>query len=51
MFNTHDWIPQRTVDVINVSNAKQRSYFQFNNATFTQYNPGRTVIVGLRGTF
>jgi TonB-dependent receptor len=47
----HTWVPQLTVDVINLTNAEQRSYFQFNNATFTQYDPGRTVIVGLRGRF
>jgi len=45
------WVPQLTIDVINVTNEKQRSYFQFTNATFTQYDPGRTVIVGLRGSF
>jgi hypothetical protein len=45
------WIPQITLDVINVTDEQQRSYFQFNNATFTQYNPGRTVILGLRGSF
>jgi hypothetical protein len=45
------WVPQLTVDVINLTNAEQRSYFQFSNATFTQYDPGRTVIVGLRGSF
>jgi outer membrane receptor protein involved in Fe transport len=44
-------VPQLTLDVINASNSKQRSYFQFTNATFTQYNPGRTVILGLRGSF
>jgi hypothetical protein len=37
--------------VINLTNAKQRAYFQFPNATFTQYDAGRTVIVGLRGSF
>ena len=47
----HTWVPQLTVDVINLTNAEQRSYFQFSNATFTQYDPGRTVIVGLRGSF
>jgi len=47
----HTWVPQLTVDVINLTNEEQRSYFQFNNATFTQYDPGRTVIVGLRGSF
>ena len=52
MFNTTKaWIPQITVDVINLTNAEQRSYFQFTNATFTQYDAGRTVILGLRGSF
>jgi len=51
LFNTHGWVPQLTVDVINLTNAEQRSYFQFSDATFTQYDAGRTVIVGLRGIF
>jgi hypothetical protein len=51
VFNTKGWVPQLTLDVINLSNAEQRSYFQFSNATFTQYNAGRTVILGLRGSF
>lgn len=42
-------LPQLTFDVINLSNAKQRSYFQFDNATFTSYTPGRTFMIGLRG--
>ena len=40
-----------TFDVINLTNAKQRSYFQFENAAFTYYNAGRTFMVGVRGTF
>ena len=51
LFNTKGWVPQLTLDVINLTNAEQRAYFQFPNATFTQYNAGRTVILGLRGTF
>lgn len=42
-------LPQLTFDVTNLANAKQRSYFQFENATFTQYTPGRTFMIGLRG--
>lgn len=42
-------MPQLTFDVTNLTNAEQRSYFQFENATFTQYKPGRTFMVGLRG--
>ncbi|RAK51333.1 TonB-dependent receptor [Phenylobacterium deserti] len=44
-------LPQLTFDVINLTKAKQRSYFQFPNATFTEYEPGRMVMVGLRGRF
>lgn len=42
-------LPQLTFDVTNLANAKQRSYFQFENATFTSYTPGRTFMIGLRG--
>jgi len=44
-------LPQLTFDVVNFTGAKQRSYFQFPNATFTSYDPGRTIMVGLRGRF
>ena len=43
--------PQITFDVVNLSNSKLRSYFQFSNATYTQYNPGRQFLVGVRGSF
>ena len=46
-----NWWPQITFDVINVTKEKQRQYFQFSNATFTQYDPGRTYVVGLRLKF
>jgi len=36
---------------VNIFEAEQRSYFQFENAAFTQYQPGRTVLIGLRGSF
>lgn len=51
MFDVSTFVPQLTLDVINLFDDEQRSYFQFQNATFTQYQPGRTVIVGLRGRF
>jgi TonB-dependent receptor len=51
IFDASTWVPQLTVDVINLTKEKQRSYFQFTNATFSLYDPGRTVIVGLRGRF
>lgn len=45
------WAPQLTLDVINLFNADQRSYFQFQNAAFTLYDPGRQIMIGLRGSF
>ncbi|RUN75932.1 TonB-dependent receptor [Sphingomonas sp. TF3] len=44
-------LPQLTVNVANFTDATLKSYFQFSNDTFTQYKPGRQVLVGLRGTF
>jgi outer membrane receptor for ferrienterochelin and colicin len=43
--------PELTFDVVNLTKAKQRTYFQFENATFTEYNPGRQYMIGLRGRF
>ena len=45
------WWPQVTFDVTNVTKEKQRSYFQFPNATFTAYDPGRTFMLGVRLKF
>ncbi|HEX5048003.1 MAG TPA: TonB-dependent receptor [Gammaproteobacteria bacterium] len=44
-------LPQITLDVINLTDEEQRSYFQFANATFTSYAPGRQVVLGVRGHF
>jgi len=44
-------LPELTFDVVNIFEAEQRSYFQFENAAFTLYQPGRTVLIGLRGSF
>lgn len=45
----YEGLPQLTFDVTNLTKAEQRSYFQFENATFTNYQPGRTIMIGLRG--
>lgn len=42
---------QITADALNLFDARLRSYFQFSNATFTQYNPGRELLIGIRGKF
>ncbi|HEV7716295.1 MAG TPA: TonB-dependent receptor [Steroidobacteraceae bacterium] len=40
-----------TLDAINLFNKQQRGYFQFENAAFTNYIPGRQFFVGVRGSF
>jgi len=42
---------EATLDVINIFQQEQRSYFQFSSAAFTNYNPGRQYLVGVRGKF
>jgi hypothetical protein len=44
-------MPTLVLNVINITKEAQSSYFQFSNATFNSYNPGRSVLVGLRGRF
>ncbi|MCD2324861.1 TonB-dependent receptor [Sphingomonas sp. IC-56] len=46
-----DYLPTLVLNVINITKTAQSSYFQFENATFNSYNPGRTVLVGIRGRF
>ncbi|HVI98516.1 MAG TPA: TonB-dependent receptor [Sphingomonas sp.] len=45
----NDYLPSLTLNVINITKEAQGSYFQFPNATFNEYNPGRTILVGIRG--
>jgi TonB-dependent receptor len=47
----NDLLPTLVVNVININKERQSSYFQFPNATFNEYNPGRTLLVGIRGRF
>lgn len=47
----NDYLPTVVVNVINITKEAQSSYFQFPNATFNEYNPGRTLLVGVRGRF
>jgi TonB-dependent receptor len=51
MFGISSWLPQLTVDVINITEEERRAYSQFTNATYTLFDSGRTILVGLRGTF
>ncbi len=46
-----DNLPMLTFDIVNLNKAKRRGYFQFANATMSQYDPGRTFALGLRMKF
>jgi TonB-dependent receptor len=50
VFDKQGW-PTLTFDVVNLGLASQRTYFQYSNATFTEYKPGRTFNIGLRAKF
>ena len=43
--------PQLSVDVNNLTGSKQRQYFEYKAATYTEYKPGRVFTVGLREEF
>jgi TonB-dependent receptor len=42
---------QVTANALNLFDGKQRSYFQFTDATYTEYNPGRELMIGFRAKF
>jgi TonB-dependent receptor len=50
VFDREGW-PSLTFDIVNLNKAKRRGYFQFPNATMSQYDPGRTFALGLRMKF
>jgi TonB-dependent receptor len=41
--------PQIVLNAINMTDSKQRSTFQFENAAFSYYNPGYQILLGIRG--
>jgi TonB-dependent receptor len=43
--------PQLTLNVLNLTNNEGRTNFVYANAPYEIYNPGRSIAVGLRGTF
>lgn len=43
--------PTLTFDIVNLNKAKRESYFQFPNAMFSSYDPGRTFALGVRAKF
>ncbi len=44
-------LPMLTFDIVNLNKAKRSGYFQYGNATMSQYDPGRTFALGLRMKF
>ena len=51
-----DWVGWKpgvslSFDVWNLSNTKQRRYFQFENAAYDRYEPGRSYFLGARAKF
>ena len=43
--------PQLTFNVLNITNKNTRNYLAFPNVPGEIYEPGRTFLVGIRGTF
>ncbi|NIA56664.1 TonB-dependent receptor [Massilia sp. TW-1] len=50
VFDRDGW-PTVTFDIVNLNKAKREGYFQFPNAAFSSYDPGRTFQLGIRGKF
>jgi hypothetical protein len=51
---TFDFLPTQpaiTLNAINITDEKQRSTFQFANATNYYYDPGYQILLGIRGKF
>jgi len=42
---------QITANALNLFDGKQRTYFQFPDATYSEYNPGRELMIGFRAKF
>jgi TonB-dependent receptor len=51
IFGWSEFAPQLILEGINLTGEKRRTNFQFNNAMFSEFDSGRTVMVGLRGSF
>jgi TonB-dependent receptor len=51
LFSWSEFVPQLTIEGINLTEEKRRTNFQFTNAVFNEFDSGRTIMVGLRGAF
>lgn len=47
----NEMLPSLVLNVINITKEPLGSYFQFPNATFNEFQPGRTILLGVRGSF
>jgi len=47
----NSYLPTVVLNVINITKESQGSYFDYENAVFNRFNPGRTVMIGVRGRF
>lgn len=51
---TLKWIPstpQITLDALNITNSSIVTYFASQYAVYSKFNPGRTIMLGIRGSF
>jgi TonB-dependent receptor len=51
MFGWNEFVPQLTIEGINLTEETRRTNFQFTNAMFSEFDSGRVIMVGLRGSF
>jgi hypothetical protein len=51
LFNWSEFVPQLIIEGQNLTNEKRRTNFQFTNAVFNEFDSGRTLMFGLRGSF
>ncbi len=51
MFGWSEFVPQLTIEGTNLTEEVRRTNFQFSNALYNQFDSGRTIMAGLRGSF
>jgi len=51
MFHWSEFVPQLIIEGQNLTDEKRRTNFQFTDAMFSEFDSGRTIMVGLRGSF
>jgi TonB-dependent receptor len=51
MFHWSEFVPQLIIEGQNLTNEKRDTYFQFTDALYSEFDSGRTIMFGLRGSF